>query len=156
MSGSRNGADMKLNPDCVRDVMLELEKELGIEKKSKKIYQFLALDVYDLASRMEEKFGYRGEDVVYSALQLWESGYIVTNGKHPVYGNMDTVEMGGIIYITPKGHEFISAIHSTKTWAEKISPVLKRIGNVSLSIIESVSKGITTSIIEQIISPAIP
>lgn len=146
---------MKLNPDCVRDVMLELEENLQIEKQNNRIYRFQALAVCDLAASMEKKLGYRSEDVVYSALQLWGGGYIATNGSLPVCGDFNVVEMGEIVYITPKGHEFIATIHSEKTWKGKIAPVLEKIGCVSLSIIESVSKGVANSVIEKIIAPTI-
>lgn len=145
---------MKLNPDCIRDLMIELEMGLSVEAQNDAIYRFRPVEVRTLAIHMQEKFGYDRTDVVYSALQLWEGGYIETDGQPPAYGHLDMVEIGNVIYITPKGHQFLATIHSKETWSDKIRPILGKLGNVSLTIIEAVAKGVTDSVIENILASA--
>ncbi len=140
---------MKLNPDCIREVMLTLEEELVISETSN-MFRFQTMNLQRLILILEKRNGYTHEDVVYSVLQLAESGYIITTAEHPLYGHFEIVELGKIVYITPKGHEFISSIQDRETWSKKISPVLKKIGGASLSVIEAVAKGFANAMLDKI------
>lgn len=145
---------MKINPDCIRDVMLVLEEKLSFRESTAEGFEgFLfwgSVRVDKLVELMSETC-YSKFDIVYSALQLSESKYIVTDvGK--LYDEGDRLFFKeNILYITPKGHEFIASIHDKETWGRKISPILQQIGSVSLSVIESVSKGIADAAIEKLV-----
>lgn len=52
------------------------------------------------------------------------------------------------MYITPKGHDFIASVSNQQTWQEKIKPTLSAVGNVSLTVIETIAKGAVTAFIE--------
>lgn len=144
---------MKLNPDCIRDIMLTLEDRLSIygqNSKGSEVFRFDSVSISLLTLIVNDKYGHANPEIVYSALQLIESGYIATDQEQPVCGRFGRVELGNILYITPKGHEFLASIYEKETWKEKISPILGAIGNVSLSIIESVAKGIADAAISKI------
>lgn len=140
---------MKLNPDCIRDVMLVLEENLSLVTGPKGYY-FNSMYPSSVASILRDR-EYALHDVMYSLLQLAESGYIVTSNPNicnRVHGYFDT---GKILYITPKGHEFIATISNEDTWKKKTSVVLGKLGSVSLSVIESVAKGFSSAVVDGVI-----
>lgn len=133
---------MKLNPDCVRDVMIYLEDNLGIERN-----RFKYVELTSILKNFSDK--YEKEDLLYSMFQLTKSGYIVTDFSENIVYNKFSIS--NVLYITPTGHNFISSSKTKNVW-----PVAKKIlgslGSVSLSVIESVSSGIASSIIEEMIN----
>lgn len=139
---------MKLNPDCIRDAMLILEEKLSFKDYDRAI-SFGSMSV-DCLMCIMEKCGYSRDDIAYTALQLFESKYIVTDRASPVDSKMRWLDIGNILYITPAGHEFIASVHNKEVWKDKISPILGALGSVSLSVIEAVSKGIANAAIERL------
>lgn len=139
---------MKLNPDCVRDTMLALEEELQFERYGRTI-SFKEMNANKLIALMESK-GYPSNDTAYTILQIFESKYIVTSKSSPLDDKKIYLDVGQILYITPAGHDFISSVYNKDVWIEKTKPILRAVGNVSLSIIEAVSKGISGSVIDRI------
>ena len=100
---------MKINPDCVRDVMLGLEEQLGLFLNDKCSMEFECSnpDKLKKSSFIKGK-GYSREDLFYSCLQAAENGYIVADYR--IDKQLNTIEFYGILYITPKGHDFIASI----------------------------------------------
>lgn len=132
---------MKLNPDCVRDVMIALEEKTGIEFDERNgFFSFKAVRIHPLYMETPSLCKrYSREEVAYTLLQLSESGYVVADWKRDE--RFLGVKFGFILYLTPKGHDFVSALHDKETWTAKLKPILDRFGSVSLSVIEAVSKG---------------
>lgn len=148
---------MKLNPDCIRDVMLTLEEKLSFKECEVKGWEgVLIWDPITVEQLVElmTGMGYSKNDIVYSALQLSESKYIITDVPKLFDIKDRSIYRENILYIAPKGHEFITSIHDKETWGGKISPILQVIGSVSLSVIESVSKGIADAAIDKLIKNA--
>lgn len=139
---------MKLNPDCIRDTMLALEEGLSLEC-GKTGYYFNSMSLSDVFHKIG-KGEYPFAEVVYSILQLAESGYIVCSGREICNKSNEYFCPGSILYITPKGHEFIASIHNQEAWAQKVKPVLNALGHVSLSVIEAVSKGFAKAAIDRL------
>lgn len=69
---------MKINHDCVRDVMLGLEEQLGLFLNDKCSMEFECSnpDKLKKSSFIKGK-GYSREDIFYSCLQAAENGYMV-------------------------------------------------------------------------------
>lgn len=131
---------MKLNPDCVRDIMLELEESLSINMAG----YFEDVSITYLCRKFVDDGKYDPKDIKYSLIQLHESGYIVSDLKIDIEHGAYTIY--SIFYITPKGHEFLSSLQINDVWS-KARPIFRTLGNVSLSIIESVSKGFAEAFI---------
>lgn len=93
---------MKLNPDCVRDVMIALEDMTGMKATSAGL-AFVLVPVSDLYRVLSEK-GYAYTDVGYTVLQLSESGHIVTDANPGRAANNggSGLALRNVIYITPK------------------------------------------------------
>lgn len=144
---------MKLDPDCVRDLMLFCEEHTYI--KTEEIGRYTAARYHVLyVDSMRLTFPLNKYDVgslIYHIIQLSESGYLATDFRFDPVENFRHNELPAIYYVTPKGHEFIATISEKAQW-EKTSKILRSFGSVSLAVIETISKGIASAAIEQIIA----
>lgn len=140
---------MKIDPDCVRDLMMLLEEKTGMIPDEP--YSFYGINAYSImqVQKIQEKYQY-GE-VVYTLIQLAESGYISMTISCD--NELRTARLGNILYVTPKGHEFVASIADASSWKNKILPVLKGVGSISLTVIETVSKGAVSAVIEHLMGP---
>ena len=101
---------MKLNYDCVRDVLLELEKSL-LCKYSDGRFIFDAIELRQLKNKLPNQ-NYTIEDVFYTVYNLEQAKYI---NACPLKGNGQIVEY--LIYdITYEGHQFIEQIRPKTVW----------------------------------------
>lgn len=137
---------MKLNPDCVRDLMLKLE-DISEIRHNNNAYWFAGITLESLMACASIAEKYTSGEVAYTLLQLSESRYIVMECS--VDKETKIFHVGNILYLTPKGHDFIAGIQNKETWTLKLKPALKAFGNVSLSVIEAVSKGATDAVISK-------
>lgn len=141
---------MKLNPDCIRDIMLFCEKNTYI-----KVYgagNSLSASYHTLYANLMCTLpplnSYDAGELIYHIIQLIESGYLASDFRFDPLENFRHGDTPKIYYVTPKGHEFIASIEEKKNWA-KTKKVLGAIGSVSLSVIETISKGVATAVIEK-------
>lgn len=144
---------MKLDPDCVRDLMLFCEEHTYI--KTEEIgrctaarYHVLYVDSMRLVPPLNK---YDAGSLIYHVIQLSESGYLATDFHFDPVENFRHNALPAIYYVTPKGHEFIASIVGKAQW-DNISKILRSLGSVSLTVIETVSKGIASAAIEQILA----
>ena len=125
---------MKLNIDCVRDVLLELES--------------FPIGIYDSSSFTSSTEKYGQEDVLYSLIKLIEAQYINAN----FYRSIDGYPHIDFIYdISFTGHEFLEKIKYDGIWNNNIKPVLANIGSKSFdAIIQVATATISTLISKQL------
>lgn len=138
---------MKINPDCVRDVLLALEECITYENAPAG-RMAIGGNLVTVHNCPRIKGKYYNQDIFYSVLQLCESGYI--DARLTKNYNKGVIDVDKILFITPKGHDFIANIQNEETWKTKISPILKAVGSVSLNVIETIVKGVTDSLIHPI------
>ena len=120
---------MKLNQDCLRDLMLELEDKLFINTH---IYtdEFRTLKIFDK---------YSDEDVYYSLKQLIKMGLIDGATKNqaatvqPYYIDVYDIE--------PKGHEFLNNVRDDNVWKETKKRISK-FASVSIPVLQQVSTAV--------------
>lgn len=107
---------MKLNPDCIRDILLEIEQYTSFEKTY----------TYDPNSLPDESFlsKYDSDTVLYHIRQADQSGLLMA-------ANWRLFEYVNIQDLTPAGHEFLSNIRSSSSWKK----VLQKCSDASLPII---------------------
>lgn len=124
---------MKLNPDCVRSVLLYLEENQLMDDKG------LINPIY--SSKLPDKLTkYKNSDVLYSIKQLDEYGYIETR-------QFDTVNYSSaILDITPYGHEFLKNIHNDTTW-NKTKEIAQQVGSTSLNTLANIASSVVASLI---------
>lgn len=133
---------MKLNPDCIRDLMLFCEENTYVVIKNQNKHEVATFHALcpEVMGKLQPLSQYTREELFYHLVQLSESGYLMTDFSFHPSNDDNWFALSSVYYITPRGHEFIAKIKENGTWA-KIKTALKPFGSISLSIIEAVSKG---------------
>lgn len=117
---------MKLNYDCVRDVMLYLEENLCFK-------EFLLSSDINL--------NYTQEDIDYSIIKLEEANFIIIQDE----STLENTEIY-IHDITFYGHKFIGEIQSDTIW-DKTKSVSKDLGIQTINGITQIASSVISSLI---------
>ena len=126
---------MKLNQDCIRDLMLYLEDSLTLSNS-------IDIDCYSNDSFLK---GYSKEDLSYTALKLIEANYI--NAK--IENFLDTVfPYISIKSITYNGHKFLDTIRDDNVWT-KTKGLLSCFKSVSIEVVSETASKVITNLINQ-------
>lgn len=131
---------MKLNYDCVRDVLLSLEELLTCEY-SNEIFVFNEISIEELYEKLSDK-NYRIEDVLYSVNNLEQAGFIKADFLS-ADGGIVCCDISNITY---EGHQFLQNIRPKKVW-DKSKSIFQNIGTISVDIIKSVTSTVITDTI---------
>lgn len=121
---------MKLNQDCIRDLLLYLEENL-------KLNDYLSISNISLKN-------YSSEELLYTADKLYETGYLKCSRK--VYDNTDLMIF--VSSITYTGHQFLDNIRDDKVFA-KTKSILSGFKSVSIEIISETASKVITNLINQ-------
>ena len=131
---------MKLNADCMRDVMLKIELLQAITVDEENNVSFEPLWIDDLYQTLPK---HDKRDIFYALYNLDQAGYVSTN---MIKG--DDSSLGYVVnYITYEGHNFLDRIRDPKAW-RYIKTAGSAIGNFSLSVINQIASGVTTAFID--------
>ena len=130
---------MKLDPDCIRAVLLELEpvpygEDAYVER---------------IAENLEK---YSENEVMYTCLKLNEAGFIKAVVRNYPSDGYDRVIK--ICDITYAGHQFLETVRSPKSW-KIIKSGCESIGNFALKTISSIAEGVATAAINQLLAGTI-
>lgn len=96
---------MRLNYDCVRDVLLTLESELQFNEN----LEYPDINLNQLCDLMDN---YSKQQIAYTSLKLIEADYICAN---PLSADCSIYD---ILYssITFAGHQYLDSIRDTSVW----------------------------------------
>ena len=126
---------MQLNPDCVRDLMLTLEKYLQFtEALEAPILLFNELLMLSPVS------SHTKQDVAYTTLKLIEANYISAHVTEADDSFLEAVYFS----ITYSGHQFLENIRNPDVWQETKSKA-RKIGSYALNILSQIAAGIITA-----------
>ena len=128
---------MRLNPDCVRDLLLALEELLQFEEDDGNIY-YPSL----FSSKVENHENlkrYSKADIAYTTLKLVEADYI--NAAIVDQGSMHC----GAVYasITYLGHQFLETIRTPSIWKETKS-IAKSVGSFAINVLSNIAVNVIT------------
>lgn len=112
---------MKLNNDCVRDILLFIEENTDNENLS--IYSSTIIDGLT---------NYSASDIYYHIRQLHKYNYV----DSVFYADNEPLIIGDL---TPEGRSFIDNVRSNKVWSAT-KKTLSTIGSVSLPILSSLAE----------------
>lgn len=118
---------MKLDQECVRDVLLTMEEKIPLN-------DYVSLSMLKSSSSL---LAYDTEIVTYVTLKLTEAGYI---SAQPLYGDNKVLEVM-VSSITWDGHQFLENVRDPKIWRETKS-VTNKVASSSLSILSAVAEGL--------------
>lgn len=124
---------MKLNHECVRDILLTIENNLVVATYIRGLTAF-------------DELKYSDNDKFYSIQKLIEAGYLDGNagfflGSTPEQPNYNVF----IKSITWSGHQFLDNIRDDGTWKKAVSTIGSKAKSVSIEIISQVASNILRS-----------
>lgn len=122
---------MKLNIDCIREILLIMEDMPRNE----------SLSGAELREILSE---FSADDVDYSCLKLKEAGYIEATIK-VIPEEFFVLQLKDITF---SGHQFIADIRTQTVWNETKS-ICEKVGSFSISAIMQIASGVVTSFINQ-------
>ena len=123
---------MVLDPDCVRDILLEVES-LGFD-------ECLTIDLLN-----ERLPAYNHDQLEYTCLMLENGGFLELMTVDMLGRNLPGVKL--IQCLTYKGHEFLSNIHKDVIWAG-VKSISGKIGAASLSALTQIASNVVSEIIK--------
>ena len=127
---------MKLNPDCIRDVLLYLEENLKIENCQK----FSQVTLHQLKQGLNK---YSEDDVFYSVYNLHQIRFIEGNIKDANNIKMYFCE---IYNITWNGHQFLNTIRPKSVW-EATKTGATKLGIMSMSALSTISMKVAEAVV---------
>lgn len=119
---------MRLNYDCIRDVLLFIEENLPLNST-------ITLEKINI--------NYNSNDIAYSILKLNEAGYI---NAHIVKANGLQILTAIIFDITFIGHQFLDTIRPKDVW-EQSKEISSKIGIKTLDGLTKIASQLITKII---------
>ena len=119
---------MKLNYDCVRSVLLTVEK-------SKTIDEELNLNPLTVETIFEQLPKYEDNEILYTIEKLKEAGYINAALQFAAGHFID----GAVSSITYSGHEYLDNIREPEVW-RKVKAMLKNAGAITLPFISQAAQ----------------
>lgn len=125
---------MKLNPECIRDIMFYLEENLTMNSN----LEINEISVFDLP----EKLNYSIEEIANTLLVLDDANFIVcyrNNGD-------DAIVALDIYRITYTGYQFLESIRPDSVW-KKVQTISGNIGSFSLNVISQIATSVLTQMI---------
>lgn len=125
---------MKLNQDCVRDILLLIEDEISFGS-------FLRLDFFLTSEKLSK---YDSETIKYTLAKLDETEFLKSNTRW-VNNDLASFSTG---MITWKGHKFLDTIRDEKVWSNTKS-IISKFSSVSISMVESIASNVITQLIEK-------
>lgn len=131
---------MKLNPDCIRAVLLEIENswELRLDDSGN-----IRKESMNLAALNKALPDFDKRDVFYSVLNLQQAGFLDAKIQYAANG---MVYYCSIDHMTYAGHQFLDRIRDTKNWS-KIKAGLDHVRNYSLDAITALAEGVANAAI---------
>ena len=119
---------MKLNYDCVRSVLLTVEK-------SKTIDEELNLNPLAVETIFEQLPKYEDSEILYTIEKLKEAGYINAALQFAAGHFID----GAVSSITYSGHEYLDNIREPEVW-RKVKTMLENAGAITLPLISQAAQ----------------
>jgi len=135
---------VKLNLDCIRDILLVVEEDQTMEHKfdfdsncedSSEYTGFVKTIYSDQLLKHERLKMYSAADILYSIKQMGENGLLDIDDETLLGDDCITY---GIRDITPYGHEFISNIRNSTIW-NKVKTSVKSVSGASIPVILNVA-----------------
>lgn len=135
---------MKLNHNCVRDVLLFLESESNVITNVDGEIEFVGTWLNEICEKNPK---YPQEDIFYTLSKLEEGGYIDMSVQWSGGGLSECC----VNFITFAGHEFIEKIRQDSVW-QKTLKIAGEVGIFSLKMLAKISESVAGAVVAQILS----
>lgn len=126
---------MKLNKDCIRDILLYVEEHCVYEDDKRFGHRLHEVTFNELCNA-EKLSQYSQDDKHYTVEKLFEGnfikGYVIPKGTH------DKFNYAFIESLSLRGHDLLDNIRPEPVW-DKTKGVLQKVGDFSLGIMSQVA-----------------
>lgn len=123
---------MRLNPDCVRGILLSVEETCTFDTTWD--YEFGTFESEYLAE-------YSHEEILYHIRQCDRSGFFLA----VIYA--DGGDYVSIQDLSPSGHQFLADIRSDTVW-NGVKGIAGKVGSTSLSALAQIATNVITALIK--------
>lgn len=128
---------MKLNPDCIRDILLTIEEVAT----SDSFFQYVERD-----HEYQRLKDYTHDELLYHFRQCDLAGLIVAYQPYDCGHSVDIADL------SPAGHEFLANIRSESVWG-KTKEISKKLGVGSLRSLAEIAVSVVTEIVKAYLFP---
>lgn len=118
---------MKLNPDCIRDVLICVE-EIQVFDQHFGVSRVFLKEIYEFYDNK-----YSAEELYYTVVKLGEANLLKISVNRSIGGI--SVEIKDITYT---GHEFVENIRNQNNW-ETIKEKATSIGSLAIPVIQNIA-----------------
>jgi hypothetical protein len=125
---------MRLNYDCIRDVLLSLEDMFVLNED-------LETNIIIVSDLCEELPDYSKQDIAYSLVMLEEADYIHANIQYADDCILDIIVSG----ITFEGHKYLDTVRTSAVWEETKKTFKEKAIEMTIETIKLVAKSIIQS-----------
>ena len=126
---------MKLEPNCVRDLLLTLEEVESIDDEG--FLKGFSINQFIKAKRMSK---YSRGQILYTFRMIKDGGLVSYHGHYQ--GGMFIHQFGTEDGITYAGHQFLASIRDNTVWRKALDKLANISGTASLAIIKTLCDGI--------------
>lgn len=131
---------MRLNTECIRDVMIRIEEDLCLMPRQNGRVQMEPMNISHLYEQLTK---HSQEEIFYALFNLEQAGYVDLT---IVWSDDNVALVCRVNYMTYAGHEFLARIRDNKRWAV-VKNGLLAIRDYSLSAISAVAEGVANAAI---------
>lgn len=135
---------MKLNPDCIRDVLLYLEEHLTYNHDIEYGIEHNSITLTTIVEQLYKDHNYEPDDIKYSIEKLLEIEYIVSDKM--TTGNNKSIISCSISDISYDGHTFLNTIRPDTVW-QATKKGASKIGIMSMHALSSIAIKVAETII---------
>lgn len=139
---------MKINEDCIRDVLQYYVDELSINFISHNRCDFNEISLLKTIKHFEDK--YSQEDVWYAVYNLSQDRFIETNDIRKTSRDAGLAHVS-IYNVTHRGHQFNESIQPEAIW-DKTKTIVSKVGVHTLGFIESVAHDVAVEVGKQAVT----
>ena len=131
---------MKLDLDCVRDVLLTIGEQQAMKVTGLGQIRSVPLTIRSIADCLKD---YDKADIAYTLVILKEGGFVDAN-----ISQTDSIIANIVINrLTYSGHEYLQSIKDNTNW-NKVKSVATKLGAYSLSFVGDIAKSVLSSAIQ--------
>lgn len=139
---------MKLNPDCIRDILLYIESH-------QRVYFDSANHCYSYSfiteRYLDRDLPYDICEIIHSLLLMKDCGYIEIDIKESLY----EIRQVSVRRITYSGYDFLESIRPQSVW-EDTKQTLSAVGSFSLELILDVAKNLLSGLVSSVVQGTLP
>lgn len=133
---------MKLDYDCVRELLIWLEQNIEYSYNGSYIEEN-SLDFTQASSDL----GYTEEEIVYTSEKLVEAGYITA----VIDGSDEGISICNYQSVTFAGHEYINAVKSDTVWCKVKSALSESTISAPIDAVKSLASAYCTHLLKSLL-----